>query len=312
MNAIEIDNLRFFYPHNRRQSARPILDGLTFSVTTGEIFGLLGPNGGGKSTLFKVLTTLVPPSSGQARIMSEDVAQNPRAVRSKIGVVFQNPSLDKKLTVLENLLHQGRLYGLQGNDLRSRCIQLLHHFSMYDRRDETVEFLSGGMQRRAEIIKGLIHKPQVLLMDEPSTGLDPAARRDMWEVLRKLKTEGITVLLTTHLMEEAEKCDRVGIVHQGKLVALGTPDQLKSAIGGDIVTIHGRNLEIIKEGLASKFKAALSLVDGSVRMEISDGHKIIPSLVESLPGEIDSISVGKPTLEDVFINRTGRRFEEPS
>jgi len=219
-----------------RYGERTALDGVSFSVRSGEVFGLVGPNGGGKTTLFKILSTALAPSSGSARVAGVDVRDG--AVRRRIGVVFQSPSLDGKLTVGENLLHHGHLYGLSGSGLKERIGEELTRFGLKDRMGDRVEKLSGGLQRRVELAKSLLHRPEVLLLDEPSTGLDPGARRDLWDALRGLK--GVTVLLTTHLLEEAERCDRMAILHKGKIVALGEPLTLRGEIGGDVVTVRSR------------------------------------------------------------------------
>ncbi len=215
---------------------RLALDRLSFDVKAGEIFGLLGPNGSGKTTLFRILSTLMTPTGGNASIQGFDVAREPNKVRQQIGIVFQARSVDLKLTVAENLKHQGNLYGLSGARLKSRIDDVLGRVGLLDRKGDFVETLSGGMQRRVELAKGLIHSPSILLLDEPSTGLDPGARRDLWQYLETLRDEeGVAILVTTHLMEEAEHCDRLAILNEGKLVALGSPFDLKSQIGGDVV-----------------------------------------------------------------------------
>lgn len=296
---------------------RLALDHLSFHVGEAEIFGLLGPNGSGKTTLFRILSTLMVPSGGKGSLQGFDVAREATRVRQQIGIVFQARSLDLKLTVAENLRHQGHLYGLSGKQLSSRIDQVLERVGLADRAKEYVETLSGGMQRRVELAKGLIHSPSVLLLDEPSTGLDPGARRDLWLYLRSLRDdEGVTVFVTTHLMEEAEHCDRLAILSNGRLVALGTPFELKSAIGGDVVLFETASEEAAKN-LASRITqhfgadlaAASPVVLGStVRLEREDGHRFITRVIEAFPGEINGVSVAKPSLEDVFIQRTGHRF----
>lgn len=291
---------------------RLALDRLTFSVNQAEIFGLLGPNGSGKTTLFRTLSTLMTPTGGRALIQGFDVARDPHKVRQQIGIVFQARSIDLKLTVAENLMHQGHLYGLHGKRLKSRINDVLRRVGLLDRAGEFVETLSGGMQRRVELAKGLIHSPSVLLLDEPSTGLDPGARRDLWLYLRTLRDEeGVTVLVTTHLMEEAEHCDRLAILSTGTLVALGTPFELKSAIGGDVITFETRDPEAA-ESLAGRilrrFAVDATVLGRAVRLEREQGHRFVTGVVEAFPGEIESVSIAKPTLEDVFIQRTGHKF----
>ena len=291
---------------------RLALDNLTFAVQPAEIFGLLGPNGSGKTTLFRILSTLMVPSGGVARVQGFDVAREPNRARQQTGIVFQARSLDLKLTVAENLKHQGHLYGLRGETLKTRSQEVLRRVGLSDRAKEYVETLSGGMQRRVELAKGLIHSPGVLLLDEPSTGLDPGARRDMWQYLRTLRDEeGVSILVTTHLMEEAEHCDRLAILNQGKLVALGSPQQLKSAIGGDVLLFETASAEAaqsLAQRIGARLGLAPSVMGSTVRLEHPEGHRLMTSVVEAFPGEIDGISVARPSLEDVFIQRTGHRF----
>jgi ABC-2 type transport system ATP-binding protein len=291
---------------------RLALDNLTFAVQPAEIFGLLGPNGSGKTTLFRILSTLMVPSGGVARVQGFDVAREPNRARQQTGIVFQARSLDLTLTVAENLKHQGHLYGLRGETLKTRSQEVLRRVGLSDRAKEYVETLSGGMQRRVELAKGLIHSPGVLLLDEPSTGLDPGARRDMWQYLRTLRDEeGVSILVTTHLMEEAEHCDRLAILNQGKLVALGSPQQLKAAIGGDVLLFETASAEAaqsLAQRIGTRLGLAPSVMGSTVRLEHPEGHRLMTSVVEAFPGEIDGISVARPSLEDVFIQRTGHRF----
>jgi ABC-2 type transport system ATP-binding protein len=292
-----------------RYGERTALDEVSFSVAEGEIFGLLGPNGGGKTTLFRVLSTLIPLQSGEIEVQGLSVAQDTHAVRRRIGVVFQAPSLDKKLTVAENLRHQGHLYGLTGGELRRRADEILERLRLTDRRDDRCETLSGGLRRRVELAKGLLHQPRVLVLDEPSTGLDPGARADLWDYLQTIRREqGVTVILTTHLLEEADKADRLAILDRGKLVALDTPDKLRSEVGGDTLTIEADDPTGLAARVRDRFGGEVQTLDGRVRLERPDGHRLVAQLVEAFPGEVRSVMLGKPTLEDVFIARTGRRF----
>ncbi len=293
-----------------RYAERAALDGVSLEVRPAEIFGLLGPNGSGKTTLFRILSTLMLPSQGQALVMGHDAAREPRQVRRQIGVVFQAQSVDIKLSAAENLRHTGHLYGLSGGALKHRIQEMLERVGLAERAQERVETFSGGMQRRVELAKGLLHRPSVLLLDEPTTGLDPGARRDLWVYLRKLRDEEhITVLVTTHLMEEAEHCDRLAILSEGKLVALGTPAELKREIGGDVVLLEtSSEPQGLAARIAQRFGGSPTVIDGRVRLEIENGHRFVTDVVEAFPGEVQSISVSKPTLEDVFIDRTGHRF----
>jgi ABC-2 type transport system ATP-binding protein len=303
--AIVIEKLSYRY------GERKALDDVSFSVAKGEIFGLLGPNGGGKTTLFRILSTLFEAVEGKSSVLGMDLPAHSSRVRQKIGVVFQAPSLDKKLTVFENLRHQGHLFGLSGHILKTRIDDMLAKVRLLDRSGEWVEKLSGGLQRRAEVAKALLHQPKVLLLDEPSTGLDPGARKDLWDYLVELKQkEGTTILLTTHLMEEAERCDRLGILDQGKLLALDTPQNLRSKIGGDIIIAQTSQPLALAEKIKSMFGGEPTVLDNTVRFEKQKGHEFIAKLIEAFPGQIDSVTVGRPTLEDVFIRLTGHQFWE--
>ncbi|MFQ5847710.1 MAG: ABC transporter ATP-binding protein [Candidatus Methylomirabilales bacterium] len=301
--AVEVEGLRYAY------GGREALAGVTFTVPRGEMFGFLGPNGGGKTTLFKILSTLMPPTAGRVRVFGHDLAHAPHAVRPHLGVVFQDPSLDLKLTVLENLLHHGHLYGLWGEALQRRARAILEPLGLEERARDLVETLSGGLRRRTELAKVLIHRPDLLLMDEPSTGLDPGARQDFNAYLHRLRQEDhVTILLTTHLIDEAEQCDRVGVLHQGKMVAMGAPDALKGIVGGDVVVIDAHNPGELQAKIQERFGHATVLVDGAVRVECPSGHEFIREVVEAFPGAVRSAAFGKPTLEDVFIRLAGRRL----
>ncbi len=311
-DIVEVRDLSFVYPPARRGGEpHTALRGVSFSVREGEIFGLLGPNGGGKTTLFRILSTLLVSTAGSATVAGLDIGSQAEEVREHLGVAFQSPSLDKKLTAVENLRHQGHLYGLHGEELNSRITHLLERFGIKERSHDRVETFSGGMARRVELAKTLLHRPVLLLLDEPSTGLDPGARRDLWDQLRQLRSrDGVTVLLTTHLMEEAVACDRLALLHKGEIVALGSPDQMVSEIGGDVILVHTRQPEVLCREVEARFQCAASVLDGAVRIEREGGHRFIPQIVEAFPGQIDAISLGKPTLEDVFIHRTGHRLWE--
>jgi ABC-2 type transport system ATP-binding protein len=293
-----------------RYEERTALNGVSFDVRPAELFGLLGPNGSGKTTLFRILSTLMIPTAGRATIIGCDVAQEPARVRRQIGVVFQAQSVDEKLTAYENLWHQGHLYGLRGGALKQRIQEILTRVGLLDRAKELVETFSGGMQRRIELAKGLLHHPSVLLLDEPTTGLDPGARRDLWQYLHMLRDEEhVSVLVTTHLMEEAERCDRLAIMSEGNLVALGTPDELKSEIGGDVVLLTAaHDAGMLAERMRARFHVDTTVLDHQVRIEREGAHRFVTEVVEAFPGEVEALSVSKPALEDVFIRRTGHKF----
>ena len=292
-----------------RYGDREALNDVTFAIARGEIFGFLGPNGGGKTTLFKLLSTLAPIQTGSARLFGHDLAGDTGAVRRRLGVVFQHPSLDGKLTVGENLAAHGHLYGISGARLRERSGAMLERLGLTPRARDRVETLSGGLQRRVELAKALLHEPELLLLDEPSTGLDPSARREFWNYLQHLREhDGVTVVLTTHYMEEAERCDRIGIMHQGKLVAIAPPNELKSEVGGDVIVIHTAAPELLQRKILARFKLKSQLVDGAIRIEKLRGHELVRDLIDAFGEEIESVSFGKPTLEDVFVHLTGHQF----
>lgn len=306
--AVDVSELSYSY--QMKGGSRQVLSGLSFSVGPGEIYGLLGPNGSGKSTTFHILSTFLKIPAGSVSIFGADPGKDPDAVRRLIGVVFQNPSLDKSLTVEENLCHQGHLYGMSGMELSNRIAEDLARVGMTDRADELTKTLSGGLKRRAELAKGILHRPKLLLLDEPSTGLDPGARKDMWEILESMREDGTTILLTTHWMEEAERCDRLAILNKGEIVVLGTPDELKGRIGGDVISMESGDSEALAKGIREKFNFEVAVLNGTVRMEISEGHTLIPKIAEAFPGQLRSITLGKPTLEDVFIRETGHTFHK--
>lgn len=290
---------------------RKALSEVSLSIDPGEIFVFLGPNGGGKSTLFRLMSTLMPLRHGSISVFGRTVNSHQHEVRQQIGVVFQMPSLDKKLTVLENIQQQAALYGVSGAVLQQRSDLLLAKLELTDRRNDLTEDLSGGLRRRVELAKGMLHSPKVLLLDEPSTGLDPAARQGMWRYLEFLRAEqGVTIVLTSHLLEEAEKADRIAILDQGKLVALDTPDALKDKIGGDTITIRSRQPQALIDKLQRDLGLTATEVSDFVRLETEDGPGSIRAIMHSASELVDSITLAKPSLEDVFIAMTGRQFAE--
>jgi len=294
-----------------RYGERVALSDVTFEVNAGEVFAVLGPNGGGKTTLFRILATAVAPTSGRVRILGYDVRTNPERVRWYLGIVFQSPSVDGKLTVWENLRHQGHLYGLRGQSLRRRIETLLERLGLGDRAEEPVERLSGGLRRRVEIAKALVHEPPLLLLDEPTAGLDVRARLDLWAYLRALQEQRpLTIVFTTHYLDEGESCNRVAILDRGRLVALDAPEALKAEIGGDVIFVEGYELEALRAEIRSRWGIEATLVDGVLCLRHERGHEFLARLVEAFPGRIISLTVRRPTLEDVFIHRTGHRFEE--
>jgi len=302
-HLIRLNDVRYSY------GEREAIRGLSFEVAAGEIFTLLGPNGSGKTTLFRLLSTLAPMQQGEIEVFGHDLRSQADEVRALLGVVFQAPSLDKKLTVAENLHCHGKLYGLRGADLKQRISQMLTRVGLADRASDSVDKLSGGLRRRVELAKGLLHEPRLLLLDEPSTGLDPAARSDLWRYLEQVREEqGVTVLATTHLLEEAERADRIAIMHQGELAALDTPANLQASVGGDAITIRTDDATSLAAAINDRWSCDARVIDEAVRLEQPGGAEWTPKLFEEFGDQISELTIGKPTLEDVFIARTGHRF----
>jgi ABC-2 type transport system ATP-binding protein len=301
--AVEISHLAHSYGEH------VAIRDLTLSIAEREIFAVLGPNGSGKTTLFRVLSTLIPIQQGEVRVLGYDLRRDAAAIRAQLGVVFQSPSIDKKLTVLENVIHHGRLYGLGGRELHTRADEMLARLGLGDRRRDLAEKLSGGLRRRVELATGMLHRPRLLLLDEPSTGLDPGARSDLWQYLEQVReNDGVTIVVTTHLLDEAQRADRIAIMHKGELAALDTPAALQAAVGGDAITIRSKDPTALAAEIRERFNITAMVVDNSVRLEQLNGHQWIPKFVEAFPDRTDSITLGKPTLEDVFIHFTGHRF----
>jgi ABC-2 type transport system ATP-binding protein len=299
----------------RNFGPRAALSDVTFEAREGEMFGLLGPNGSGKTTLFRILSTLLAPTAGVARVGGQDVAKQPMDVRHHLGVVFQSPALDPQLTVAENLRCAGNLYGLRGADLEERLRAAAEELGVSDRLGDRVQTLSGGLQRRVEIAKSLLPRPRVLLLDEPSTGLDPAARAGLRKVLGNLRREsGRTIVMTTHLLDEAESCDRVAILHRGRLVACESPADLRARLGKDVAVLSGPDPDALAAQLRGSFDWPVAVRDGKVRVEIPVGGDHAARLIAASAGVTDAVTIGCPTLEDVFLDLTGeslRGEDEP-
>ncbi len=301
--AVDVSGVSFRY------GDKPALDNVSFEVPPALLFGLLGPNGGGKTTLFKLLSTLLPLQQGTIHLLGRDVHRQPAAVRRLIGVTFQSPSLDRKLSVFENLSCHARLYGLTGASLTARVTGLLDRLGLAERARDKVESLSGGLARRVEIAKGLLHSPRVLLLDEPSTGLDPGARLDLWRYLASLRDEsGVTVIVTTHLMEEAERCDDLALLDRGRLVARGSPAELRRSLGGDCLTIRGPQPESLAADISSRFGVTVRQLGGELRVDAQTDHNLLGRVLDAFGPRIEAVSLARPTLEDVFVERTGHRF----
>lgn len=291
---------------------RRVLDGFSLAVRRGEVHGLLGPNGAGKSSAFSVLIGLLPPSGGELRLQGEPVPFGGSRLKERMGVVFQHPALDPRLTARVNLSLAAGLYGLGGAERRRRIDEMVAFADLEGRDREPVKKLSGGMRRRLEIARALLHSPAILLMDEPTTGLDEASFARTWKTLRALAAEkGVTILLTTHRAEEAELCDRLSFLSGGRVVAEGSPDELRERVGGDVIEIETEAPAEAKAALAEALAADAEVLAGRVRIVAEKGHELVPRVVEALPrGSIRSLSLHRPGLSDVFLGMTGRELRE--
>ncbi len=309
--AIEVRELMKVFSGNVRA-----VDGIDLKVERGEIFGILGPNGAGKTTTIKMLSTMTRPTSGRAMVGGTDVTKDPDTVRHRIGIVFQDPATDDQLTGRENLDFHARMYGMSRNDREKRIKEVLDLVELSGRADDLAEKYSGGMKRRLEIARGLMHRPDVLFLDEPTLGLDAQTRRVIWEHIKRLNKEyGITIILTTHYMEEADfLCGRVAIIDHGKILALDTPGKLKNSLGGDVITLRsGSSPKLFGMVKSTGGATRVKRHDGAVSVSMKDAGSRIPGLLKKAENEgirIDSVDLHKPTLEDVFIHFTGKTIRE--
>ncbi len=285
--------------------------GVDFEVATGEVFGFLGPNGAGKTTTINMLCTLAKPTSGEARVAGHDVVTERDDVRRNIGLVFQDPTLDGYLTAAQNLKLHAELYGVQSDLVAPRMHQVMEMVGLWDRKDSVVGTFSGGMRRRLEIARGLMHSPRVLFLDEPTIGLDPQTRRSIWDYIRELKErEEITIFMTTHYMDEAEWCDRIAIMDHGEIVALDTPEALKAGIGQDRVTIHTDDDAAAIAALERQFDIEAQIREGAVVFGVTAGEQFVPRLFSEFELPIRAVSVSRPTLDDVFMSFTGTTIRD--
>jgi len=284
--------------------------GIDLEVQHGEIFGFLGPNGAGKSTTISILCTLLTPSAGTARVAGVDVVQDPARVRQRIGLVFQDPSLDDQLTGRENLEFHAWIYSVPAAERGPRIDEMLALLQLTERAGSPVKTYSGGMKRRLEIARGMLHQPQVLFLDEPTLGLDPQTRQSIWKHLNELRdNKGITIFMTTHYMDEAEYCDRIAIIDRGKIVAQGTPDELKAMVGGEVVTITSSR----PDAAAAEIEKVLGVTpirDNGLRMEVPDAKVFVPRLVRELRAPVDTVTLRRPSLDDVFLKLTGHAIRD--
>jgi ABC-2 type transport system ATP-binding protein len=285
--------------------------GVDFEVAPGEVFGFLGPNGAGKTTTINMLCTLAKPTSGYATVAGHDVVRERDDVRRNIGLVFQDPTLDSYLTAAQNLNLHAELYGVQSDLVKPRMQQVMEMVGLWERRDTKVMTYSGGMRRRLEIARGLMHSPRVLFLDEPTIGLDPQTRRLIWSYIRELKEqEEITIFMTTHYMDEAEWCDRIAIMDHGQIVALDTPETLKAEVGTDRVVIHTDDDEATIAALQERFGIEAGIVEGAVTFGVPAGERFVPRLFEELGIPIRAVHVSRPTLDDVFMSYTGTSIRD--
>ncbi|NMI01021.1 ATP-binding cassette domain-containing protein [Pseudonocardia acidicola] len=302
---IEVDGLA------KRFGEFEAVAGVGFTVGAGETFGFLGPNGAGKSTTINMLCTLLRPTAGWARVAGFDVAAQPAQVRRRIGLVFQDSTLDTYLTAAENLRFHAELYGLHRADYRRRSAQLLEMVELWDRRDELVRTFSGGMRRRLEIARGLLHAPRVLFLDEPTLGLDPQTRAHIWSYLEQLRTaEGTTVFLTTHHLDEAENCDRVAIIDHGRIVVDDPPDVLRARVGRDRMVLRTADDTAAAVALRDRFGIDAVTANGALRFGVADGESFVPDLVTGLGVRVLAVRTERPTLDDVFMTYTGRSMRD--
>lgn len=304
--GVTVDQLSFDYGNS------PALRGVSFDVPVGSLFGLLGPNGSGKTTLFRLLATLIPMQQGQVTVLGKDLASQPGLIRQQLGITFQSPALDVRLTVQENLACHGAIYGLAKSEIRQQSEQLLKDLDLLDRQDDRVERLSGGQKRRVELAKGLMHRPSLLLLDEPSTGLDPAARRQFWDLIQAHR-HNMTIIVTTHLMDEAEHCDQLLLLDQGQVVAEGSPSELQASLPGERLSLR---LQPTNSTAAAELKRDMEQLLNTTGQQAGDklvfrlhnATDALQSVMADFRQHIATAEVARPTLEDVFLEKTGRDF----
>ncbi|MDE2812331.1 MAG: ABC transporter ATP-binding protein [Gemmatimonadota bacterium] len=307
---ISISQLSHVYAGTRKKTGRRALREVNLDICSGETMGLLGPNGSGKSTLLRVLTTALMPTSGAVRVGGALLGQDPAAVRRQLGVVFQNPALDGKMTVGENLRMAGLLYGMSRRAVRQRSQQLLEAVGLWERRNERVEKLSGGMRRRVELAKALLPTPAILVLDEPTAGLDPVARQDFWHQVETLRAdEQLTVVVSTHLLDEAERADRVAILYQGELLVCGPPRVLQRQLGREILTLRSDDVTALQAALRSVMGLEGLVVDQDLRVPLKSDVSL-DEVFHRFGSQIRSLSLAPPSLDDVFVRYTGRHLEE--
>lgn len=307
MSIIQVNHL------TKRFGNSEAVKNVSFDVNEGEVFGFLGPNGAGKTTTINMLCTLLRPTSGTAILNGMDIVEHKTEVRKAIGLVFQETTLDDYLTAEQNILFHALAYGVEKDVRKARTRELLTLMGLWDRRKDKIRTYSGGMKRRLEIARGLVHRPKVLFLDEPTLGLDPQTRNRIWEYIMELcRKHGLTIFLTTHYMDEAENSDRIAVIDHGEIVALDTPEALKRQVGGDVLTISSNNNDSVITELSGKYSLVGQKKNGSVSVNVENGEEFLPIFVRQFEGSIQSIGLRRPTLEDVFLDLTGREIRNES
>ena len=305
MPIIQVENLV------KRFGNITAVNDISFDVEEGTIFGFLGPNGAGKTTTINILCTLLSPTSGRTLIAGHDCMKEPSRVRTAIGIVFQDTTLDKDLTAYENLVFHAYLYAVPKAEMKERVNDVLKFVDLYDRKDDLVKKFSGGMKRRLEVARGLIHRPRVLFLDEPTLGLDPQSRTNLWEFITGLpRKHKVTIFMTTHYMEEAEVCDRIAIIDNGKIIAIDSPEELKKTVGGDVVSITTTDNESARYEIEHTFRMNVAEKENALYMTCSRGDTCIPELIRTLGERVLSVRIQRPTLNDVFLKLTGKTIRE--
>ena len=305
MSIIKVENL------SKQFGELTAVNNISFEVDEGSIFGFLGPNGAGKTTTINILCTLLAPTSGKTFIAGHDCLKEPSEVRKNIGIVFQDTTLDKDLTAYENLMFHAYLYDVRKSEINGRIDDALHFVGLYERRNDLVKIFSGGMKRRLEVARGMIHRPKVLFLDEPTLGLDPQSRANLWEFIVGLpKKHNVTIFMTTHYMEEAEVCDKIAIIDKGQIITLGSPDELKKTIGGDVIYIRTSDNKNAKLEIEKLFNVEVSEKDNELFLTSLKGDACIPEIIKTIGEIVLSVRLQRPTLNDVFLKMTGKQIRE--
>jgi len=305
MSIIKVENL------SKRFGELNAVDHISFEVDERTIFGFLGPNGAGKTTTINILCTLLAPTSGKTLIAGYDCLKEPSEVRKNIGIVFQDTTLDKDLTAYENLMFHAYLYDVRKNEIKGRIDDALYFVGLHERRNDLVKIFSGGMKRRLEVARGMIHRPKVLFLDEPTLGLDPQSRANLWEFIVELpQKNNVTVFMTTHYMEEAEVCNKIAIIDKGRIITMGSPDELKKTVGGDVIYIKTSDNENAKLQIEKLFNVNVSMEDGELFLTSLKGDACIPEIIKAIGEKVLSVRLQRPTLNDVFLKLTGKQIRE--